>query len=103
MKIYSLQEENDKLNASRGIVQPGINHGMFDVKKTAAPARQQKKSVSPSMQQGKRTSSAMPQRQMPAAPQQQPPQNRKRPFGLLIGWLLLMLFLFFVSYISDMF
>ena len=111
MKIYSLQEENDKLNASRGIVHPGINHDMFDVKKTSAPVRQQKKTVYPSVHQGKRVPSSMPQRQMPNVPQQhkapvppqQSPQNRKRPLGLLVGWFILMLFLFLVGYITDMF
>ncbi len=112
MKIYSLQEENDKLNASRGITQPGINHGMFDMKKTTAPARQQKKTVSSTAQRGKWTSSTTQQRQMtsssqprriPTPPQEKPPQNQNRRLGLLIGWIILMLFLFLVSFISEMF
>ena len=116
MKIYSLQEENDKLNASRGIVHPGIHHGMFDVKKTAAPVRQQNKTVSPPTRQERWSSSAMQSRRVPSAsqqgrvpvspqqkPQQRPPKNQKRPLGLLVGWILFMVFLFLVSYISDLF
>ena len=113
MKIYSLQEENDKLNASRGIVHPGINHDMFDVKKTAPAPRQTRKAASPSPQQGGWVSPPARQRQMTSSsqqrnmhspsPQQKPPQSQKRRLGLLVGWLILMLFLFLVSYISDMF
>lgn len=105
MKIYSLQEENEKLNASRGIVHPGINHDMFDVKKTTAPAPQRR--MTPASQQRK-TLTAPHQQKMPSSsqqqtPRQQPPQTPKRRLGLLVGWLIFMLFLFLVSYISDMF
>ena len=109
MKIYSLQEENEKLNASRGIVQPGINHGMFDMKKTSAPVRQQKTPV-PSARQ--RTTSAMQQRRqmttapqphrLPSSPQQKPPQNQKGRFGLLIAWIIVLLFFSFIGCVSKM-
>ena len=99
MKIYSLQEENEKLNASRGIVQPGINHDMFNVKKTAAPApqRQTMRQQTPQRQTMRQQT---PQRQ---TAQRQPRQTPKRPLGLLVGWIIFMIFLFLISYISDMF
>ena len=131
MKIYSLQEENDKLNASRGVIHPGINHGMFDVKKTTAPVRQQRRTSSPSTRQGKWTSpttqqgkwtsptaqqgkwtspaaqkrqpspASQPQR-TPAPPRQEPSSGQKRRLGMLVGWIILMLFLALVNYLSDM-
>jgi len=104
MKIYSLQEENEKLNASRGIVQPGINHDMFNVKKTAAPApqRQTMRQQTPQRQTPQRQTMQQqtPQRQ---TAQRQPRQTPKRPLGLLVGWIIFMIFLFLISYISDMF
>jgi len=45
----------------------------------------------------------VPQQHKAPVPPQQSPQNRKRPLGLLVGWLILMLFLFLVGYITDMF
>lgn len=116
MKIYSLQEENDKLNAGRGIMYPGIDHGMFDVRKTAADSRPQRKARTSAPQQ-RRMSSSVPQQrpaqptvqrqrqlQQPPAPTQQnlPPRQGRRA-GMLIGWFIFMLFLFLVSYLSEKF
>ena len=113
MKIYSLQEENDKLNASRGITHPGINHSMFDVKKTTVSSRPQKRpapqqrKLTPSVPQQRPVQPAAPrqgQLQLPPASSQQKPQPRQgRRVGMLIGWLLFMLFLFLVNYLSEMF
>ena len=113
MKIYSLQEENDKLNAARGIEHPGINHGMFDVKKTAVSSRRQIR-TSP-VSQGRTVMSApkgrtvMPAPQQrrtsapvsPSSPQHSSGQKPGRRSGMLIGWFLLILFLFLINYITD--
>ena len=72
MKIYSLQEENEKMNAAR---------------KLAVPPAPQKNTA-----------------RMPAAPQKNAPQNRKRAshIGLII-WLLIMLLIFGGNILAQLF
>ena len=76
MKIYSLQEENEKLNASR--------HEKQKNPYTSVTKQQTR-------QRG--TSSAAPR------PQKSQPQKRGR--SILIGWFLFILFLFLIEILTD--
>ena len=132
MKIYSLQEENDKLNAAGGLYQAGANRDMFDIKRPAARQRNIKTTVSkPSVRQGSTgrasarpfrqqkstgpvpsqpvrqqmtagTAPAQSARQQGTSQKQRTPQKQGRR-GALIGWILFLLFLALINYLADIF
>ena len=80
MKIYSLQKENEKMNAARRQAVPQNN--------AARPASAPQKNTA----------------RMPAAPQKNAPQNRKRAsrIGLII-WFLIMLLIFGGNILAQLF
>ena len=102
MKIYSLQEENDRLKAKRGLPTMGSQRDPFEVRHmdrtmttsgTQRPARAGKRQM------------AMPQ-QRPATqmPQQARPQTRRvvRRKRAGIGWMIWLIFIIAISGISSL-
>lgn len=111
MKIYSLQEENEKLNASRGISQPELNEDMFNVREKDLSSRRQKEAARRTSQQVKQKDpgrSAPKQKTVqrgmsPVSPQQNKPQPRKRGGCIVFGWILVILFFILIDILTEIF
>ena len=108
MKIYSLQEENDKLKASRGQARSWTRENVFEMGRS--PAGPQKGRPAASVPQQRGGAAAPPRQSVPARrPAQAPPGQRngqERQGQSLralfrIGWLVIILFVFLARFFSS--
>lgn len=101
MKIYSLQEENEKMNAARGLSHMPAKYSMFDMNKRSPSAPKSRGAA----MSGKPSSVPSGKKQPAPAPGQRPtPQNRKKGsyLGLLI-WFIIMLLIFGGNILAQFF
>ncbi len=109
MKIYSLQEENEKLKASRGQARSWNRENVFDMERR--PAGPQKGWPAASVLQQQRTAAAPPRQSVPPAQrtaqapsgqrngQQRQGQSMRALFR--IGWLVIILCFFLARFFSS--
>jgi len=103
MKIYSLQEENEKINAARGQQPLRSNRGSFEMKQPSSSRTRQGRPV-PSNAEKKRPVAESTRKSVPSSPGRQQTRPSSTPSWVSIfkiGWIVFILFIFLVNILTN--
>lgn len=103
MKIYSLQEENEKMNAARGQQPFRSNRGSFEMKQPSSTRPRQGRPV-PSNAEKKRPVAESTRKSVPSSPgrqQTQPRHSSSMSTIFKLIWIVFILFIFVINILTN--